>query len=66
MSQHKAIHLSHTTLFIISRRRDVCRYWFNANGELVGLWKTKRTNKIYAVGHNPKGEVIFYRTCAVA
>ncbi len=54
-------HLNSTNvLWRISKKREV-RYWFSAFGQLVGVWRSP-TGKKYAVGHNPAGKVIVYRT----
>jgi hypothetical protein len=36
------------------------RTWHSAGGELVGCW-LGRNGKVYAVGHNYRGELIVYR-----
>lgn len=46
-------------LFLLTRKHDTVRYWFNAYGRLCGVW-TGCTGRTYAIGQNNKGETIAY------
>lgn len=61
ISTHRVDIPSHSMFYMLRSRNRQFRYWLNNYGSLCGIWQG-RNGHTYAVGHDPCGNTIVFRT----